>query len=504
MTRLSSYAGEEDTSTAPERQLETSEAYCAAKDWEVVAVIQDLDVSASDKGLRLDRPGLVEARANYDRADVFVVPKLDRLARNVKDFMSIVEEAREHGVDVVLIAEGLDLTTASGRFVAQILAAFAELEAATISQRTLEAVAFLAREGRHRGGNAPFGWQITPRPGGLKGYYLTLDPATEPYMRYAIERLIAGDTADAVCEEFTALDYPAPSDNYRQRRGRDRQAPRWSADWLRIAVRQPILRGMQKYRGGLIRDPAGIPIRPHEPMVTDAEWRALQEVMSGRSRPRSRPAPLPDRQDMELFGRVSCAMCGSIMHAVERAYPVWSCSRKKPRPDGSKCPGTTIQRDQLARHVESETLRVAGHLPGWMITEEERTDTELLDVAEALDATLHALRDVDDPDEEEILLTRRRALRARMKELQDAPVIVEASEAPTGTTFAEDYRTAESDDDRGMMIRSQVGFVMISKGTKGKHGLDPSRVRIVWEPSPTEYPTERLPSGVVYREPAVP
>jgi DNA invertase Pin-like site-specific DNA recombinase len=46
---------------------------------EIVARIEGLDVSASDKGLRLDRPGLVKAHAPYPVADVLMVPKLDRL-----------------------------------------------------------------------------------------------------------------------------------------------------------------------------------------------------------------------------------------------------------------------------------------------------------------------------------------------------------------------------------------------------------------------------------------
>lgn len=496
MVRLSSFDFGGDSSTSPERQEEQCRAYCAARGWEAVHVIRDLDVSASDKGLRLDRPGLIEARSWYPRVDVLVVAKLDRLARNVADFLAIHEEARAQAVDVVSVNEGLDMTTPAGRFVAIILAAFAEMEAATISQRVLDAVAFLAREGRHRGGNAPFGWRITPRPNGLEGFYLTLDPDTAPYLRYAVERLIAGDTPDAICEEFNALDYPAPGDNYRPRQGRPRRAPRWSADWLRLAVRQPILRGMQKHRGALVRDPNGLPIRPHEPLMTDAEWRALQDAMSPRSRPRRRAAG-GTRDNVELFGRVACATCGAVMHAVERTYPIWSCSRRHLLSDGSRCPGTTIQRDQLAAYVEREALREAGHLPGWRITEEERPDDDLHSVSEALDATLSALRDVDDPDEEGRLLARRRALRARLREIQDAPAIVEAEAVPTGSTFAADYAAA-SPDTRAALIRSQVGVILISKGTKGRHGLDASRVLIVWQPSPVEE-TPDAPADI-YRE----
>jgi hypothetical protein len=60
--RLSSYAGESDTTTSPARQEEECRQWCAVNGYEVVEVIKDLDVSGSDKGLRLDRPGLLQVR----------------------------------------------------------------------------------------------------------------------------------------------------------------------------------------------------------------------------------------------------------------------------------------------------------------------------------------------------------------------------------------------------------------------------------------------------------
>jgi site-specific DNA recombinase len=51
----------------------------------VVDVIHDLDVSGSDKGLRLDRPGLLKVRARWAAADVLIFAKIDRIARDVAD-----------------------------------------------------------------------------------------------------------------------------------------------------------------------------------------------------------------------------------------------------------------------------------------------------------------------------------------------------------------------------------------------------------------------------------
>jgi hypothetical protein len=123
-------------------------------------------------------------------------------------------------------------------------------------------------------------------------------------------------------------------------------------------------------------------------------------------------------------------------------------------------------------------------------------------VSDALDAVLRALRDVEDPAEEDKLLARRRALRARLTELQAAPVIVESSRRPTGRTFAEDYAAAATDTERAALLRSQIAVVGIRKGVRGRRGLDPSRVRLLFSASATE-PAGDVSPGVLYVEPAV-
>jgi site-specific DNA recombinase len=92
-------------------------------------VIEDLDVSGSDNGKRLDGPGLRKIRQRWDEFDVIIFAKLDRLARNVIDFRAFAEEAAEHGAALVSVDESLDLTSPSGKFVATILAAGSQHEA---------------------------------------------------------------------------------------------------------------------------------------------------------------------------------------------------------------------------------------------------------------------------------------------------------------------------------------------------------------------------------------
>jgi site-specific DNA recombinase len=484
--RLSSYKGETDTTTSPERQEEACRAYAFAQGWNVIDVVYDLDVSGSDKGLRLDRPGLLKVRAAWASADVLLFAKIDRLARNVLDWSRIREEADSNGVALVSVADSLDLTTPGGRFVATILQAFAEMEAAMISTRTREAVAYLAREGRHRGGSVPFGWTSAPRADG-PGFRLVLDPIQAPVVREAVDRVIAGESAASVADDFNARQVLSTNEA-------------WIAKSLRALLVRPILRGMLVHHGDLVRDSTGLPIRPHEPLLTDAEWTRLQTALAWSSpRPSS---PDEGLQEFSLLrGLVTCSLCRKRLHSglTKGKYPQWRCSRSTVIPGTTaKCSGTAIARGPLEDHVISEVLRVVGDTPGVEVVMEERADEEIAEVEEALDAVTAAIRDVDDEAEEATLLVQRRALRARLKTLLAAPVLREASERPTGRTFRDDWATAD-DAGRTALLASVLAVVSVHRGRRGARGLDTSRVTLVFSANPTAAHGSITP-GVVYRD----
>jgi DNA invertase Pin-like site-specific DNA recombinase len=76
---------------------------------------------------------LAEARRTQP---VVVVARLDRLFRSVADAAQIICEFDRYGIDLVAIAEGLDMTNPYGRAMAQMASVFAELERAMIRERT--------------------------------------------------------------------------------------------------------------------------------------------------------------------------------------------------------------------------------------------------------------------------------------------------------------------------------------------------------------------------------
>lgn len=98
-----------------------------------------VDVGVS--GTKRDRPGLREAMAAVRAGDVFVVTKLDRLARSVPDAHDLIAALTEKGVTLNIGGTQHDPTSPTSRLLVNVLAMVAEFERDLISSRTREGMA---------------------------------------------------------------------------------------------------------------------------------------------------------------------------------------------------------------------------------------------------------------------------------------------------------------------------------------------------------------------------
>jgi DNA invertase Pin-like site-specific DNA recombinase len=85
------------------------------------------------------------------KIDVIVVWKLDRLARSLKQLLTIGEECRSLGVDLVSLRQNIDTTLPAGRLTFQILGAVAEFERELLRERVKAGMAQARRTGKHVG-----------------------------------------------------------------------------------------------------------------------------------------------------------------------------------------------------------------------------------------------------------------------------------------------------------------------------------------------------------------
>ena len=102
-------------------------------------------------GTNRARPGLDQALAAVREGDLFVVAKLDRLARSVPDARAIADQLQAKGVKLALGASIHDPTDPIGKMFFNILATFAEFESDLIRMRTREGMAIARARGKLRG-----------------------------------------------------------------------------------------------------------------------------------------------------------------------------------------------------------------------------------------------------------------------------------------------------------------------------------------------------------------
>lgn len=73
--------------------------------------------------------------------DEFVITRLDRLARSVKDLSNIVGQLESQSVDFSALDQNLDTKTAAGKLLFNVIGSIAEFELSLIQERAQEGIA---------------------------------------------------------------------------------------------------------------------------------------------------------------------------------------------------------------------------------------------------------------------------------------------------------------------------------------------------------------------------
>ena len=99
-------------------------------------------------GSRAKRPGLDAALAKLGKGDCLMIWKLDRLGRSVKNLVDIVDQFATKGINLRSLSDGIDTTSATGRFFFHVMSAFAEMERELIRERTKAGLVSAKSRGR--------------------------------------------------------------------------------------------------------------------------------------------------------------------------------------------------------------------------------------------------------------------------------------------------------------------------------------------------------------------
>lgn len=205
-------------------QRERITAMATVKGWPAPLFLADEGISGTKDTRR--RPALARLMHQVEagQVDAVIVNSLDRLARNTRLTLELVDTLNRYGVVLVSCKESLDTTTPQGQFFVTIIAGMAQLERDMIAERTRAALAEHGRRDGERGGRLPYGYVRTDL--GLR-----LDRHAASLVRKIFALRDAGQSLRAIA---AALPDPGP-------RG---------GAWAHTSVRE-ILANENAYRGGL-------------------------------------------------------------------------------------------------------------------------------------------------------------------------------------------------------------------------------------------------------------
>lgn len=146
--RAAIYARVSTVDQEPENQLQELRRYLEARGWAAVEYV-DRGVSwSTDRRPALDQ---LLADAKRRRFDVLVCWRLDRLGRNLKHLITLLDDLQALGVAFVSLAEGIDATTPAGKLQMHILGAIAEFERERIRERVLAGLQRARAQGKRLG-----------------------------------------------------------------------------------------------------------------------------------------------------------------------------------------------------------------------------------------------------------------------------------------------------------------------------------------------------------------
>lgn len=142
------YARVSTVDQEPENQLQELRRYVGARGWTSTEYVDRGVSGAKDRRPALDQ---LLADARRRRIDVLVCWRLDRLGRDLRHLVTLLDELSALGISFVSLNEGIDFGTPAGKLQFHVLAALGEFERARIVERVRAEMARAKAQGKRFG-----------------------------------------------------------------------------------------------------------------------------------------------------------------------------------------------------------------------------------------------------------------------------------------------------------------------------------------------------------------
>lgn len=140
-------------------QLDVCRKMCTIKNYEIVGEFIDSGVSGTVPAQKRKHFSQFFEEAKTGKFEVLVFYCFDRLARDMRVFLSIIDELRLLKIKIVSCGESVDTTTDAGDFMMNIYANVSNLELKTIRKRLLSGKMQKIMMTGYAGGRIPYGYK---------------------------------------------------------------------------------------------------------------------------------------------------------------------------------------------------------------------------------------------------------------------------------------------------------------------------------------------------------
>jgi DNA invertase Pin-like site-specific DNA recombinase len=255
MTRVAIYTRVSTEDQAKEgfsldAQVERLRMYCKAQGMEVFKEYVD----DGHSGRSTNRPAYQRMLADKDGWDAILVVKMDRIHRNSRNFMDMMDALNKWGKGFASMTENLDTTTAMGRFVMDIIQRIAQLESEQIGERVYVGMhQKAATVGGMMGGGHPYGYDIQDGK-------LVVIPDEASVVKELFQKYLDGMSTGKLVAMLTERQVPT------------KRGGRWDAATVASILKNPIYAGYTEWDDTLTKS-------THEALVPLETFNEVQEKL---------------------------------------------------------------------------------------------------------------------------------------------------------------------------------------------------------------------------------
>ena len=279
---------------------------CARNGWDVAEVLTDNDVGASRYSRVKDRPAYDKLKKALKAGDVLVLWEASRASRTLDGYTELRDLCAERGVLWNIGGTTYDPSKSNDRVMTGIRAILSEDESHQIRERVLRTNRARAKEGLAHG-RIPYGYRAIRDPETGRIDARIPDEAEAAVIREAARRIIAGETAWAVAQDFNARGIATPGG-----------AKTWTGQRLGLTIKRPTHAGLRAHHGVITQG-------DWTPILAAEEHARLVDILEDPKR-RTQRGVAP-KHLLSGIARCGAAGCGMTVERIKNGgYDSYVCS----------------------------------------------------------------------------------------------------------------------------------------------------------------------------------